>query len=320
MTQEKPPILFINTSYPAALPDLEAKFTVYNYRDAEDKAALVAKAAKDDVRAIYTNGSNWISAMLEDLPNLEMVACTSTGYDEFDIEDVKKHGVRVSSSPELTAVDVADMAMALMLGAARRLTWAERYVRSGQWIIDGKAPLTRRVTGKKVGVVGLGAIGREFAERAAGFKMDISYQGPRKKDDVPYRYYADPVAMARDVDFLVVACIGGPTTVGVVNAEVLKALGPDGIVVNVARGTCIDGPALLGALRNGTIGGAGLDCHPMEPADPKIYEGLENVVLTPHFGSGTPDTRLDMSNLAIANLLAYFAGKPLLSPIPEIPN
>jgi hydroxypyruvate reductase len=317
---DKPPILFINTSYPAALPDLEKEFTVYNYRDAKDKEVLVAEAAKHDVRAIYTNGSAWIPAMLKDLPKLEVVACTSTGYDEFDIEDVKKHGVRISYSPELTAVDVADLAMALMLGAARRLTWAERYVRSGQWIIDVKAPLTRRVSGKKLGIVGLGAIGREFADRAAGFKMDISYNGPRKKNDVSYRYYSDLVEMAGDVDFLIVACVGGTKTEGVVNADVLKALGPDGIVVNVARGTCINGPALLSALRNGTIGGAGLDCHPMEPVDPKIYEGLENVALTPHFGSGTPDTRIEMSNLAIENLRAFFNGKPLLSPIPEIPN
>ena len=316
---DKPPILFINTSYPPVLPELEEKFTVYNYRDATDQAALLAEAARH-VRAIYTNGSAWIPSMLDALPKLEIVACSSTGYDEFDIDTLKRKAVRLTHAPDLTSTDVSDLAMALMLSAARRLSWGERYVRSGDWVTKGRAPMTRRVSGMKLGIVGLGAIGRKVAKKATGFDMSISYQGPSKKDDVPYRYYADLVEMARDVDFLVLACIGGPSTAGIVNAEVLDALGPDGVFVNVARGSCVDGDALLAALKSDTIGAAGLDCHAEEPASPGLYEGLDNVALTPHFGSGTPESRRKMSDLAIANLLAYFAGEPLLSPIPEIPG
>ncbi len=316
---DKPPILFINSTYPPVLDDLIEHFTVYNYRDATDKKALVAAAAPH-ARAVFTNGSAWIPAMLDALPKLAMIACTSTGYDEFDIAAIKRRGIRMSHSTGLTSTDVSDLGMALMLGAARRIPWADRYVRSGDWLAKGRAPMTRRVTGKKLGIVGLGAIGRKVAKKASGFDMDISYTGPRRKDDVPYRYYANLLDMARDVDFLLLACIGGPTTAGIVNAEVLKALGPDGILVNVARGSCVDEPALLAALQDGTIGGAGLDCYATEPTDPRRFAGIENLALTPHFSSGTPDTRKAISAHGIANLQAFFAGKPLLTPIPEIPN
>jgi hydroxypyruvate reductase len=315
---DKPPIFFINAVYPPALQDLEQRFTVFNYRDAPDPTALIAAAAGAGVRAVYTNGSNWIPDTVDWLPALKLVACTSTGYDEFDLDVLTQRGVTLTHSPELTSTDVADLAMTLLLGASRRVTWAERYVRSGDWVRLGKPPLTRRMSGKRLGIVGLGAIGRKIAARAAGFEMEIAYHGPRRKDGVPYRYYPDLVDMARDVDYLAVACIGGPATENIVHAGVLAALGPEGIVVNVARGTCIEGEALLAALRDGTIGGAGLDCHPREPMDPAAYAGLDNVVLTPHFGSGTPETRKEMSDLAIRNLEAFFAGAPLLSVIPEM--
>lgn len=313
----KPPVLFINTSYPFVLPELEEKFTVFNHRDARDQVALLAKAAKQ-VRAVYTNGSSWIPSMLDALPKLELIACSSTGYDEFDLDALKRRGIRLTNSPDLTSTDVSDLALALMLAAARRVTWGEQYLRSGEWLAKGRPPLTRRVSGRRLGIIGLGAIGRKVAKRASGFDMTISYQGPNKKDDVPYRHYADLLEMARDVDFLVVACIGGPTTAGIVTAEVLDALGPDGVLVNVARGSCVDGTALLAALKNNTIGAAGLDCHAEEPAGPDLYKGLENVALTPHFGSATPDSRRKMSDMAIDNLLAHFAGKPLLTPVAEI--
>ena len=315
----KPPVLFINTSYPFVLPDLEEKFTVFNHRDADDQLALLTDAARH-VRAVYTNGSSWIPSVLDALPKLELIACSSTGYDEFDLDAIKRRGIRLTNAPDLTSTDVADLAMALMLAAARRVTWGEQYLRSGDWLAKGRPPLTRRVSGRKLGIIGLGAIGRKVAKRAIGFDMAISYQGPNEKADVPYTYYADLVDMARDVDFLIVACIGGPATAGIVTAEVLDALGPDGVLVNVARGSCVDGTALLAALKSDTIGAAGLDCHAEEPASPDLYAGLENVALTPHFGSATPDSRRKMSDMAIDNLLAHFAGAPLLTPIAEIPD
>lgn len=318
-TIRKPPVLFINTSYPFVLPDLEEKFTVYNHRDAKNQSALLADAAKH-ARAVYTNGSSWVPSVLNALPKLELIACSSTGYDEFDLDAIRRRGVRLTNAPDLTSTDVADLAMALMLAAARRVTWGEQYLRSGDWVAKGRPPLTRRVTGKRLGIVGLGAIGRKVAKRAMGFDMTISYQGPNNKGDVPYRYYPDLLDMAQNVDFLVVACIGGPTTAGIITAGVLDALGPDGVLVNVARGSCVDGTALLTALKNNTIGAAGLDCHAEEPAGPDLYDGLDNVALTPHFGSATPDSRRKMSDRAIDNLLAHFAGKPLLSPVPEIPG
>jgi hydroxypyruvate reductase len=316
---DKHPIVFINTSYPPVVAELEEKFTVYNHRDAKDQAALLAQAA-GHARAVYTNGSSWIPALLDSLPKLELIACSSTGYDEFDLDLLKRRGIRLTHSPDLTSTDVADLAMALMLAAARRVTWGERYLRCGDWVAKGRPPLTRRVSGKTIGIIGLGAIGRKVAKRAIGFDMTISYQGPSKKDDVPYRYYADLVEMARDVDFVVVACIGGPSTVGIVTAEVLDALGSDGVLVNVARGSCVDGDALITALKNNTIGAAGLDCHAVEPASPDLYDSLDNVALTPHMGSATPESRRKMSDMAIDNLLAHFAGKPLLTPVPETPG
>lgn len=316
---EKPPVLFINSPYPTALQRLNEHFTVYNYRDAPDKAALVAEAAKH-VHAIFTNGSAWIPSLLDALPKLEIIACSSTGYDEFDMPALRRRGIRLCHSTGMSEKDVPDLGMALMLAAARRITWAERYVRSGEWMVKGRAPTTTRVCGKKLGIIGLGSIGRGIAKRATGFDMDISYHGPNRKTDVPYRYYANLVEMAQDVDFLLMACIGGPTTAGIANAEVFKALGPKGIFVNIGRGSCVDQNALLAALRSGGIAGAGLDVYAQEPQDPKPFEGLDNVVLTPHYANGTPDTRHDMFNVAIDNLLAFFAGRPLLTPVPETPN
>ena len=315
----KEPVLFINSNYPLALDMLQEHFTVFNYRDAKDRVALVADAAKC-VRAIFSNESTWVPSLMDALPKLQMIALVSNGYERLDIAKAKSRGIRISNTPEQTTGEVADLAFLLMMATSRRLTWAERYMRSGDWLAKGRASMTRRFHGKKLGIVGLGAIGRGVAKRASGFDMDISYNGPNRKTDVPYRYYPNLVEMAREVDFLAVTCIGGPRTAGIVNAEVIKALGPDGIVVNVGRGTCIDQEALIAALRDGSLGGAGLDVYAKEPADPAPFAGLDNVVLTPHYGSGTPETRRDMNEVGIKNLHAFFAGKPLFSPIPEIPG
>jgi hydroxypyruvate reductase len=310
------PVLFINSNYKPVLERLQSLYTVYNYRDAADRDALVAEAAAAGTRVIFTNEGSWVQSLMGALPGLELIVLVSNGYERIDLAQARQRGIRITNTPDQTTGDVADLAMILMLGAARRVTWAERYVRSGEWVAKGRAPMTRRFHGKKLGIVGLGSIGRAVAKRAGGFDMDIAYHGPNRKSEVPHRYYANLADMARDVDFLAVTCVGGPRTAGIVNAEVLRALGPEGIVVSVARGSCIDQPALIAALRDGSLGGAGLDVYATEPADPAPFEGLDNVVLTPHYGSGTPDTRIEMNEIGLRNLAAFFAGEPLVTPIP----
>jgi hydroxypyruvate reductase len=307
-------VLFVNSNYKPVLERLQGLYDVYNYREAADRRALLAEAAPR-TRAIFTNESSWEPQLMDALPKLELIVLVSNGYERIDLAKAKERGIHITNTPDQTTGDVADLAVTLMLATARRVTWAERYMRSGEWLRSGRPPLTRRFYGKKLGIVGLGSIGRAVARRAAGFDMDIAYHGPNRKDDVPYRYYPSLVDMARDVAFLAVACTGGPRTAGIVNAAVLKALGPEGVVVNVARGSCIDQRALLTALRDGSVGGAGLDVYAEEPADPAPFEGLDNVVLTPHYGSGTPDTRIDMNEMGLRNLQAFFAGEPLITPV-----
>jgi len=308
-------VLFVNSNHSPVIHELEKLFTVFNYRDAKDKAQLLREAAPV-VRAVYTNESSWVPEILDALPNLEMIALVSNGHERFDLKKIRARNIKLSNTPTETTGDVADLAVTLMLATARKITWAERYVRSGEWLAKGRPPLTRRFHRKRLGIVGLGSIGHAVANRARGFDMQISYHGPNKKNDVGYTYYADLVEMARNVDFLAVTCVGGPKTAGIINTGVLAALGPDGIVINIARGSCIVEPDLLDALRKGTIAGAGLDVYATEPTDPAPFAGLDNVVLTPHFGSGTPDTRLEMNATGIRNLIAFFAGQPLLTPVP----
>lgn len=313
------PILFVGTNYAPILTDLEARFDVFNLRDAADRDATIAQAAPH-ARAIFSNEKSWTPDLIDALPKLEVIALASTGYDNIDLAKARDRGIRVTNAPGAAAEDVADMAMVLLVGTARRVTWYERYLRSGSWISVGRAPMANRIYGKKLGILGLGAIGRAVARRAEGFSMDIAYYGRGRKDDVPYRYYDDLKAMASDVDFLMVSCSAGPETNGIINAEIIEALGPSGILVNVARGVCVDEAALLDALRNERLLGAGLDVYEEDPNDGSRYEGIENAVLTPHVGSGTVEARKGMNDAAIDNLEAFFAGRPLPSPVPETPN
>ena len=312
---DKPPILFISSNYPTALGKLRQRYTVFDYQGATDKAALLAEAARH-CRALFTCGLGWRPAFMDALPKLELIACTATGYDEFDVAKAARRGIVITNSPGITGDDVADLGMTLLLAAARKVTWAERFVRSRAWFDQPRAPLTRKVSGKRLGIVGLGAIGAKVARRAAGFDMTVAYHGPRRKD-VPHAYYPDLAAMAAAVDFLMLTCSGGPATAGIVTKTVIDALGAEGVFVNVARGTCVDEQALIAALRAGRLGAAGLDVFAEEPTDPAKFAGLDNVVLTPHYASGTHETREAMSDHAIANLDAFFCGGPLLTPVAE---
>jgi lactate dehydrogenase-like 2-hydroxyacid dehydrogenase len=267
------------------------------------------------IRAIVSTGEKGASAELIDrLPALEIVSCFGVGIDAIDRPACARRNVPITNTPDVLTEDVADQGLALMLAVLRGIVRNDRYVRDGKWQ-QGSAPLTARARGKRVGVLGLGRIGKAFAKRAEALGMSIAYFGRTRQQDVSYPYYSDLVALARDVDVLVLTCPGGAETRGLVNAGVLEALGPEGWLVNVARGSVCDEPALVDALVNCRIAGAGLDVFVDEPNVPEVLLGLDTVVLQPHAASATTETRDAMAQLVVDNLAAHFAGKPLLTPV-----
>lgn len=311
----KPDILMIGPMMAYVMETLDEAYTVHRYWEADDKDALVASIA-DRVRAIATNGHAGASrALIESLPKLEAIGCYGVGYDAIDVDAATTAGVKVSNTPDVLNDDVADMGMALMLAVTRRIPLYDRYVRSGSWPSGGEPQLTATLRNKTLGIIGLGRIGKTIARRAQAFDLEIAYHGRSEQADQPFTYYADLTEMARNVDILLAICPGGPSTAGIINAPVLEALGPEGIVINIARGSVVDEPALVAALEQGKIGGAGLDVFAAEPQVPEALWAMDNVVLQPHMGSGTAHTRKAMGQLVIDNLAAHFAGKPLLTPV-----
>ena len=312
----KPDLLSIGTGMllPAHYVELERDFTVHRLPSVAGDPGAVLTPLADRLRFLQTTGTAGCGAAIIDaLPKLEIIASVGVGVDAIDVAKAKSRGVKVTNTPDVLNDCVADLAIGLMIAVSRRLAAGDRYVRDGKWL-KGGMPITSRVARKRLGILGLGKIGKAIAKRAAGFDMEISYHG-RNKQDVPYRHYGDLAEMAANVDFLVVICPGGPATRNLVNDKVLRALGPKGILVNVARGSVVDEAALVKALQDGALGGAGLDVFAAEPKVPPELFTMENVVLEPHVGSATTETRLDMGNLAIANLRAHIAGKPLLTPV-----
>jgi lactate dehydrogenase-like 2-hydroxyacid dehydrogenase len=295
---------------PAQMADLEKDFTIHKMPPAAERAAFL-KPLADKVRFLQSTGHHGADAALMDaLPKLEIIACFGVGVDAVDIKAAKARNIAVTNTPDVLNDEVADLAMTLMFMAARRLPQADRFVRDGKWL-KGGFPLGTRVSGKKLGILGLGRIGKAIAKRAEAFGMDISYYGRKKQNEVTYRYYDKLVDMAAAVEFMIVICPGGAETKGIVNAEVIKALGKKGTLVNVARGSVIDEPALVKALKDGTLGAAGLDVFADEPKVPEELFALENVTLLPHLGSATHETRKAMADLVVANLRAHLKGEKL---------
>ncbi len=254
--------------------------------------------------------------LLAMFPNVKMISIFGVGYDGIDVAAVQERGIRVTHTPDVLTDDVADLAMGLILSIGRRIPQSDKFVRNGDWVSEPYT-MTHKVTGTRLGVVGLGRIGQAIAKRAAAFDMSIAYTGRRAKTNAPFRYYPTASELAANSDYLVVAVPGGDDTKNMINAQVLKALGPKGIVVNIARGSVIDQTALIQALKDKSIAGAGLDVFWDEPnIDPQFFK-LQNVVLTPHNGSNTHETRRAMADLALANLKAFFEERPLLTLIPE---
>ncbi len=311
---DKPELLMLGPYNDPEMDMLAERFTLHRLWEAADKDAMLSRLAPA-VRAVGTKGEVGADAALMDkLPKLEIVACYGVGVDAIDLAHARERGIRVTNTPDVLTEDVADMAWALLLATARRIPAGDAHVRGGAWAGRAMA-MTTRIWGKRLGVVGLGRIGRAVAKRAEGFGMRIAYSGRSRREDAPYDWHPDPASLAAASDMLVVCAQGGPATKGLVGADAIAALGPAGILVNVSRGTVVDEAALLDALEGGRLAAAGLDVFLNEPRIDARFLSLGNVVLQPHNSSGTRETRMAMASLVRDNLLAHFAGRPLPTPV-----
>lgn len=312
---KKPHVLSTAKLSPLLAPQLEAAFQVHDRLHLGDAAAWAAAAPQ--VRGIAASGDSKVPAsLIEQMPALELISVMGVGYDGIDVAAAKARGIMVTHTPNVLNDDVADLAIGLMLSAARQLPAADRYVRGGHWL-QGNMPLARKMSGARLGIVGMGRIGQAIAQRSLAFNMSVAYTARSAKPALPYAYHPSALALAAAVDFLVVITPGGAGTRKLIDAAVLRALGPNGFLVNVARGSVVDESALIEALEAGTIAGAGLDVFEDEPRVPQRLIDQQRVVLTPHIGSATTATRQDMADLCCNNLLAHFGGKPVLTPVPE---
>ncbi len=309
----KPEVLVMGPMYPPTLEALDAAFTTHKVWQAPDRDAFIASVADRITAAASTAFRGMDAATMARLPKLKLVSHFGVGVDSVDVGAATARGIKVTNTPDVLTEDVADIAITLLLATVRRICAGDRYVREGKWL-KGAFPLTDTVQGKTLGLVGMGRIGRAIARRAEAFNLKIAYQGPNRKADLSWPYFQDPVALAREVDFLVAACPGGEATRGLVSRAVLEALGPHGVVVNISRGSVIDEPAMIELLQAGKLGGAGLDVFVNEPDVPQALFAMDQVVLQPHVGSATHPTRRAMGQLVVDNLAAFFAGKPLVTP------
>jgi hydroxypyruvate reductase len=308
----KPPLILTAKGHLGTQQRMEREFDLIKLWEQPDRDAAL-RAAANTVRAVAHTGHSLVDAALMDaLPNLEIVANFGVGVDQIDLEAAKARNIIVTNTANALNDCVADCAMALVLNTLRKFPQADRYVRAGRWKTDGTYPFTTSLGGKTLGILGLGRIGEEIASRAQAFRMTVRYHNRRRKN-VPYPYDPDPVTLARHSDVLVVITPGGPETDKLVNSEVLDALGPQGYLVNVARGSVVDQPVLLDYLQQRKIAGAGLDVYAREPDVPAAFFDLDNVVLLPHMASATNETRTAMGNLQIENILLHLAGKPVLT-------
>ncbi|MCM2504887.1 2-hydroxyacid dehydrogenase [Aureimonas altamirensis] len=305
----KPAILLVEPMMDAIERELDAAYTVHRLYDASLKTRIQSELGA--IRAAVTGGGTGLSAdWVARLPALGLVAINGVGTDKVDLAETARRGIHVSTTPGVLTGDIADMAMALLLAVMRRIVEGDRLVRQGRWAAGGQLPLGSRLGGRRLGILGLGQIGRAIARRAEAFDAEILYWN-RSPAEMPAGWTAvdTPERLAAEADILVVAVAATPQTESIVSAAVLAALGPEGILVNVARGNVVDETALLHALQQGTIAAAGLDVFRNEPTIDPAFAGLENVVLAPHQGSATLATREDMGRLVLANLADHFAGR-----------
>jgi len=310
----KPRVLQIGALTPALEAALAERFDVHAlWRETDVRAFLAARGA--EYTAVATSARYGADrALIEALPSLKVIASFGVGTDTIDLEAASRRGVAVSNTPDVLNDCVADLAFGLLLDVARRLSAADRFVRRGDWL-KGGFPLATKVSGKRLGIVGLGRIGAAIAKRSGGFDMTVRYHNRRPVEGSPYGYEASLPALAAWADFLVVACSGGPATRHLVSSEVIGALGPQGFLVNISRGSVVDEAALVEALANGRLAGAALDVFEDEPRVPEALLALDNVVLLPHIASGTHETRKAMGDCVFANLASWFDDGRLLTPV-----
>lgn len=310
----RPPIVAYGPLNPYMDAELARRFTVHAVAAEADLTALPPQVRA--ARALVSFGSVGASAAIMDaLPKLEMIGLFSVGYDKVDVDHARVKGIRVTNTPDVLTDDVADLAVGLLYATVRNMVANDRMLRAGDWARGIRPALSGRVTGRRIGILGLGRIGRAIATRLEPVAGEILYHNRREAADAPWRYVADPIAFARQSDVLIVATAGGPETVRLVGAAMLDALGPDGVLVNISRGSVIDEDALVAALTEGRIAGAGLDVFAHEPHVPPALIAMDQVVLQPHQGSATTHSRRAMADLVLANLDAWFAGEPLLTPV-----
>ena len=309
----RPLILQLFSPMPALQERLDARYRTQKFAAGEVDPDWLRENAVD-VRGVVTAGDIGVSNDLANqLPNLGVIAINGVGHDRVDLDYARARNIHVTITPDVLTDDVADVAIGLMLNCYRKLAAADAYLRRGEWLRKSY-PLTRKASGRRYGIVGLGRIGQAIATRLQGFGGTIAYAN-RTARPVAYQYYPDVTALAAASDVLFVTIAANTATKGLISAAVLSSLGPDGIIVNVARGSVIDEDALLAALAEGRIAGAGLDVFVDEPNVPAGLLRLDNVALTPHVGSGTVETRMAMGNLLIDNLDAFFSGKALPSAV-----
>ncbi|HET7403653.1 MAG TPA: 2-hydroxyacid dehydrogenase [Usitatibacter sp.] len=306
-------VLVMGAFYPPKLAELEKQFVAHKLWLEKDRDAYIGSVADRITAAATTSAWGMDAATMDRLPNLKLISHFGVGVDSVDTEAAKARGIAVTNTPDVLTEEVADLTLALLLATVRRIPQGDRYVREGKWL-KGAFPLTDTVQRKKLGIIGMGRIGRAIARRAEAFNLRIAYQGPNRKHDLAWPHFADPVVLAREVDILVAACPGGEATRGLVSREVIEALGAQGVFVNISRGSVVDEPALIAALEEGRLGAAGLDVFADEPRVPAKLVALDNVVLQPHVGSATHPTRAAMGQLVLDNLDAFFAGRPLRTP------
>lgn len=294
--------------------ELQKRFNLVRFWNSPEKSVFLENH-RNSIRAVVGNASAGADAQLiDDLPKLEIVSSFSVGLDKIDLGKCKEKGIRVTNTPDVLTEDVADLAIGLILALLRRLCECDRYVRSGKWK-EGDFQLTTKFSGKSVGIIGLGRIGTAIAKRAEAFSCPINYYSRTVKTDVAYKYYPTVLDLAKNSDILVVACPLTDKTKHIVNRQVMDALGAKGVLINIGRGPHVDEQELVKALTEGRLGGAALDVFEQEPHVPEELFALENVVLLPHVGSGTVETRNAMADLVVGNLEAHFNGKPLLTPV-----
>ncbi|WP_349295012.1 2-hydroxyacid dehydrogenase (plasmid) [Thioclava sp. 'Guangxiensis'] len=313
----KPRILQTGALSPGLDARLAEEFDVLRLWECDTPLAALAESGAP-VRGIATSAPVGVpDDLLAALPDLEVISCRGVGLDRIDLASCRARGIQVAGTFGVLSDCVADLALGLMIDAARRISEAERFVRAGRWSRE-KFPLATRISGQRLGIVGLGQIGQAVARRAAAFDMEIRYTGRMEKIGQPWAYEDSLVELAAWADMLVLTVSGGASTEGMVSAEVLEALGPRGYLINVARGSVVDEAALLGALAGGGIAGAALDVFADEPHVPEAFLALENVVLLPHIGSGTKETRRDMEALVLRNLQSYFRTGAVVTPAPDL--